>query len=107
MVINARHAQFLTDSSCLLAPGATETGQCISRYIVTALYGNVLNGVGHVGHSDLYETFGHFLGLLPGPDRRLDLDGQCCELLMHDLNVDRLVSLRAENIRKISGLNLT
>src|SRR5262249_23568040 len=107
MNINAGHSQFVGHQACMLSARAAEAGQRVLGHVVSALHGDSLDGVGHVGHGDPNEALGHMFRLLLFTGRVLDLGGKLSELLAYYLDVKRLVSFRPEHFWEIFGLNLT
>ena len=59
---NTLHPQGVGDQACVLAPGATETVEGVSGDVITALHGNLLDGVGHVLDRDFQEPLGDLFG---------------------------------------------
>ncbi|MNV43589.1 hypothetical protein D3C71_1353050 [compost metagenome] len=63
---HTRHAQRIGHQAGMLAARATKTLQRVARHVVAACHADLLDGVGHLLHSDLDEAFGHFFGLALG-----------------------------------------
>src|SRR5262245_62170054 len=106
MDINAGHSHFFVHQAGMLSARAAETGQRVLGHVVSALHGDALDGVGHVGHGDPNEALSHMFRLLLFTGRVLDLGGKLIELLAYYLDVKRLVSVRPEHFWEIFWLNL-
>ena len=104
MNINARHAQRIGDEAGMLSAGAAETGECVGGDVVAALHRNLLNGIGHVSDGNVNETLGDLLGRARVAGGVADFISKRCELLTHDISVERLVTVRSEHMRKPCGL---
>ncbi len=96
-----RHAERVRDETGVLAGGATEAAERISRHVVPALHRDVLDRVRHVAHRDLHEPFGDRLF---GP-AILDVARQCLEFLAYHRRVEWLVALQPEDLRKEGRLD--
>ncbi len=96
---HAGHAERIGDQAGMLAAGAAEAIERIARHVIAALHRNLLDRVGHVLDRDPDEAVGDFFGLPPAADFLRER----CEAFAHRLAVERLVLLRAENLREEIG----
>ncbi len=92
------------DEAGVLATSAAEGHEGVARDVVAALYRDLLDRIGHVGHGDVDEALGQRLGAHRPAGRPLDLGRKSCEPLADDLGVERLVGIRTEDPGKPLGL---
>ena len=92
------HAERVGDQAGVLAAGAAEAVQRIAGDVVAALHRDFLDRVGHVLDRDLDEAVGDLFRRFAA-----DLFGQFGEGLLHGVGVERLVLVRAENLREEIG----
>lgn len=94
------------DAQCLghgagdLAARAAEGGQGVAGDVVTSLDGDALDRVGDVAHRDPQEALGRLLG-----GQVADPFGEFDESAPRQPGVERLVALRAEDLREVLGLD--
>ncbi|GBD41956.1 hypothetical protein HRbin39_01343 [bacterium HR39] len=84
----------------VLGAGAAEADQRVAGDVDAALDGDLLDGVRHVVVGDLQAAPGDLLGAAGDAGGRLHLPGQLGELRVHDVRIERLVGVRAEDLRE-------
>ena len=99
--VNAGHAEFIGHQAGMLAAGAAEARQRVFGHVVAALHRDELDGVGHVGDGDPYESLGNVFGGLLLSRYCFDLRGERSEFFVHHIHVERLIGTGAEHFRKM------
>ncbi len=97
---DARHRQLIGHGAGVLPAGAAEHRQRVFRHVVAALHRDLLDGLGHVAHGDVEEAGGDRLRRLARAGRRRDPVGERREARGDDLAIERLVAVRAEDVRE-------
>ncbi len=90
------HAERIGHQTGVLATGPAEAVQRIRGDVVTALHGDLLDRLRHVGDGDLDEAVGDLLGCLAAADLRR----QRGEPVADDICIERLGLIRTEDRRK-------
>ena len=98
-------AERIGDLTGMLAGRAAEARQRESRHVVTALHGNLLDGVRHAFHGDAQEPGRERLGRDTLAARLGKAFGERRELAGRARGVDRFVGVRPERGREEVGLN--
>ncbi len=95
---HACHAERVGDQAGVLAAGAAEAIERVTRHVIATLHGNLLDRVRHVLDRDLDEAVGDFLRALAA-----DLLRQIIEIVAHGLRIERLVLGWPEDLREEIG----
>ncbi len=97
---DARHGQRIGHQTGMLSTGAAKALQGVARHVIATGDRNFLDGVGHLLHCDVDETFRHFLG------RAMGLAREFSKFFLHHLQAQGLVRAGAEHLGKIARLDL-
>ena len=100
------HAELVGDQAGMLAAGAAEALQREAGGVVALLHRDLLDRIRHVGDRDLQETLRHLprRARLAGGPR--DLVGERGEFRRHDIGIERLIAVGAEDRREMARLDL-
>ena len=96
------HAQSIGDKAGMLPACTAKTIEHIARHIIAACDGDFLDRFGHIGNRNADETVSQSF-------RRAaitDLLRKMSEGAAHGFHIERLVLMRAENLREVIGAQL-
>ena len=101
------HAECVGNQAGVLAASAAEAVKRVLGDVVTALHGDLLDGIGHILHCDAKETVGDGVRarfrLAGGAG---DLGGELGKLAFDDIGIQCLVSVRTKDLGKVFRLDL-
>ena len=103
---HARHAQRIGDQAGVLATRAAEAVEGVFGHVVTTLDRDLLDGMGHVVDRDPEKPVRHLDGCARVSGRIGNFLRQPPEPVPHDVGVQRLVAVGAEQPRKEARLDL-
>ncbi len=101
------HPELIRDEARMLPGRTSEALQHEVRDVVPLLEGHLFDGLRHVGHCDAQKPLRYRDCILLHARRLRDLSRQCGKACHYDSGVQRQIPARAEDRRKMRGLNLS